>query len=74
MGSRRSTPTLPVAAAVVSDAVMQNLLNVDAAEWVDAVVGQEDFMKSYGSHMPHSMWDEHDDLARRIDDQMTLVP
>jgi phosphoenolpyruvate carboxykinase (GTP) len=58
----------------VSESVMQSLLNVDAAEWVDAVVGQEDFMKTYGSHMPHSMWDEHDELARRIDDQMTAVP
>ena len=58
----------------LSDNVMQNLLNVDPAEWVDAVVGQEDFMKTYGNHMPHSMWDEHDDLARRIDDQMTTVP
>ncbi len=58
----------------VSDDVMQTLLNVDPAEWVDAVVGQEDFMKTYGNHMPHSMWDEHDDLARRIDDQMTTMP
>jgi phosphoenolpyruvate carboxykinase (GTP) len=58
----------------LSDDVMQNLLNVDPAEWVDAVVGQEDFMKTYGNHMPHSMWDEHDDLARRIDDQMTTAP
>jgi phosphoenolpyruvate carboxykinase (GTP) len=58
----------------VSDDVMQTLLSVDPAEWVDAVVGQEDFMKTYGNHMPHSMWDEHDDLARRIDDQMTTAP
>jgi phosphoenolpyruvate carboxykinase (GTP) len=58
----------------VSESVMQSLLSVDAAEWVDAVVGQEDFMKTYGNHMPHSMWDEHDELARRIDDQMTAVP
>jgi phosphoenolpyruvate carboxykinase (GTP) len=57
----------------VSDDVMQTLLTVDPAEWVDAVVGQEDFMKTYGNHMPHSMWDEHDDLARRIDDQMTTA-
>jgi phosphoenolpyruvate carboxykinase (GTP) len=56
------------------DSALQNLLTVDAAEWVDAVVGQEDFMKTYGNHMPHSMWDEHDELARRIDDQMTAVP
>jgi len=55
----------------LSDEALQTLLNVDPAEWVDAVVGQEDFMKTYGNHMPHSMWDEHDDLARRIDDQMT---
>jgi phosphoenolpyruvate carboxykinase (GTP) len=57
----------------LSDSALNGLIAVDAAEWVDAVVGQEDFMKSYGSHMPHSMWDEHDDLARRIDEQMTAV-
>jgi phosphoenolpyruvate carboxykinase (GTP) len=57
----------------LSDNAMDTLINVDPAEWVEAVAGQEDFMKTYGNHMPHSMWDEHDELARRIDDQMTTV-
>jgi phosphoenolpyruvate carboxykinase (GTP) len=57
----------------ISEEALSGLLSVDAAEWVDAVVGQEDFMKTYGSRMPHSMWDEHDDLARRIDEQLTAV-
>ena len=70
------TPTLDAISRdglKLTDDVMQGLLAVDPAEWVDAVVGQEDFMKTYGNHMPHSMWDEHDELARRIDDQMTAV-
>ena len=55
----------------LSDEVMASLLKVDPAEWVEAVAGQEEFMKSYGSHMPKGLWDEHDELARRIHDIVT---
>ena len=50
---------------------MKGLLKVDSAEWVEAVAGQEDFLKSYGRRMPKAMWDEHEALARRIDDKVT---
>jgi hypothetical protein len=46
---------------------------VDPAEWVEAVAGQEDFLKSYGRRMPKEMWDEHEGLARRIDDRLTAT-
>jgi phosphoenolpyruvate carboxykinase (GTP) len=52
----------------ISDETMSNLTKVDPAEWVEAVAGQEDFMKSFGERMPKAMWDEHDQLAHRIYD------
>jgi len=55
----------------VSDSVMDTLLNVDSAEWVEAVAGQDDFLRSYGRRMPKAMWEEHEALARRIDDKAT---
>jgi len=55
----------------VSDSVMNTLLNVDSAEWVEAVAGQDDFLRSYGRRMPKAMWEEHETLARRIDDRAT---
>jgi GTP-dependent phosphoenolpyruvate carboxykinase len=47
---------------------MSSLLNIDPAEWIEALSGQEDFMKSYGARMPKAMWDQHNELARRIQD------
>ena len=52
--------------------VMPELLKVDSTDWVEAVAGQEDFMKSYGKRMPKSMWDQHSDLSRRIEDSAGL--
>jgi phosphoenolpyruvate carboxykinase (GTP) len=57
----------------ISDNVMKALLKVDPAEWVEAVAGQDDFLKSYGRRMPKAMWDEHEALARRIDDKLTAT-
>jgi phosphoenolpyruvate carboxykinase (GTP) len=57
----------------LSDNVMKGLLKVDPAEWVEAVAGQDDFLKSYGRRMPKAMWDEHEALARRIDDKLTAT-
>ena len=57
----------------LSDNVMRGLLKVDAAEWVEAIAGQDDFLKSYGRRMPKAMWDEHEALARRIDGKVTAA-
>ena len=57
----------------LSDNVMRGLLKVDAAEWVEAIAGQDDFLKSYGRRMPKAMWDEHEALARRIDGNVTAA-
>jgi phosphoenolpyruvate carboxykinase (GTP) len=70
------TPTMDAinrAGLNISDNVMKGLLKVDPAEWVEAVAGQDDFLKSYGRRMPKAMWDEHEALARRIDDKLTTT-
>ena len=70
------TPTLDAInreGLTLSDNVMKALLKVDAAEWVEAIAGQEDFLKSYGRRMPKAMWDEHEALARRIDGKVTAA-
>jgi phosphoenolpyruvate carboxykinase (GTP) len=52
----------------VSDEVMAHLLKVDPAEWLDAVAGQEDFLASFGSRVPKGILDEHNELARRLEE------
>jgi phosphoenolpyruvate carboxykinase (GTP) len=50
----------------IANETMTALLKVDPAEWVEAVAGQEDFLRSFGDRMPARMWEEHRELARRI--------
>jgi phosphoenolpyruvate carboxykinase (GTP) len=53
----------------VSDEIMKSLLQVDSAEWMEAVTGQQDFLNSFGRRMPKAMWDEHDKLSDRIEEK-----
>jgi len=48
------------------DDVMANLLKVDAAEWLEAVVAQKDFLISFKGAIPKGILDEHHELARRL--------
>jgi phosphoenolpyruvate carboxykinase (GTP) len=57
----------------LSESVLSSLLKVDAAEWVEAIAGQDDFMKPYGSRMPKPMWNQHNELARRIQEAAGLT-
>ena len=52
----------------VPDEVMQRLLRVDPAEWVEAVARREDFLKSFGSRLPAALRSEHEALAHRVYD------
>ncbi len=52
----------------LSGDVLEKLLRVDPAEWVEAVEGQEHYLHSFGSHLPKAIEDEHFELARRIHD------
>jgi phosphoenolpyruvate carboxykinase (GTP) len=53
------------------DKAMSLLLKVDPAEWVEAVAGQEDFLNSFGDHLPAALRNEHTQLAHRIHDAVT---
>jgi phosphoenolpyruvate carboxykinase (GTP) len=55
----------------LSDEVMSALLKVDPAEWVEAVAGQDDFLKKFGQHTPPAIQAEHLALAHRIHDAIT---
>jgi phosphoenolpyruvate carboxykinase (GTP) len=49
----------------LNDTTFEQLLRVDPADWVEAVAGQIDWLKSYGDHMPSEMKKQHDTLASR---------
>jgi phosphoenolpyruvate carboxykinase (GTP) len=55
----------------VSDADMRQLLKVDPAEWVEALEGQEELIRMFGSRMPKELRAEHEELARRINTAVT---
>jgi phosphoenolpyruvate carboxykinase (GTP) len=55
----------------MSEEDLAALLRVDPAEWVEAVAGQEDFFRMFGRHMPQALWDEHWNLAHRIEEMIT---
>jgi phosphoenolpyruvate carboxykinase (GTP) len=55
----------------VTDEDMKQLLKVDPAEWVEAIAGQEEFMRMFGARMPKELRAEHEDLARRINSAIT---
>src|SRR5712671_269250 len=55
------------------DGVMEDLLKIDPVEWAEALAGQDEFMKSYGKRMPKSIWDQHEALAKRIQDSAGLA-
>jgi phosphoenolpyruvate carboxykinase (GTP) len=52
----------------ISRDLLAALLKVDPAEWVEAVEGQENFLSSFGGHLPAGMSDEHVALAQRVHD------
>jgi phosphoenolpyruvate carboxykinase (GTP) len=57
----------------LTDTAMAGLLTIDTAEWAEAIAGQDDFMKPYGSRMPRAMWNQHNELARRIQDSAGIA-
>ena len=50
----------------LSAETLAQLLRVDAAEWVEAVEGQEHYLRSFGVASAAGILQEHLDLARRI--------
>ena len=52
----------------ISREALAQLLRVDAAEWVEAVEGQDHYLRSFGAHLPAGIQQEHEILAARIHD------
>jgi len=55
----------------LADDTLRALLKVVAADWVEAVEGQEHFLRTFGTRLPAGMWNEHEDLGHRIRDAVT---
>jgi phosphoenolpyruvate carboxykinase (GTP) len=55
----------------LSDADITELLKVDPADWVEAVLGQEELIRMFGDRMPKALRAEHDELADRINAAIT---
>jgi phosphoenolpyruvate carboxykinase (GTP) len=56
------------------ESTLATLLNVNPAEWIEAVNEQDDFLKSFGNRMPESLWEQHRDIARRLEEARTAAP
>jgi phosphoenolpyruvate carboxykinase (GTP) len=56
---------------LVSRPQMEELLNVDPAEWVEALAAQDEFFSRFGDRLPKEMRDEEQRLAKAIDSLIT---
>jgi phosphoenolpyruvate carboxykinase (GTP) len=68
--------TVPTAEALNADGLvpaesMETILKVDPAEWVEAVAAQDDLFRQFGDRMPREMWQEHERLARAVEQAIT---
>jgi phosphoenolpyruvate carboxykinase (GTP) len=50
----------------MSDDNMRRALQVDDADWIEAVQGQREYFEKFGDHLPAGIREEHDALARRV--------
>ena len=50
----------------LSDEQVSALLNVDAADWHEAINLQAEYFEKYGDHTPAGMWHQHANLVRRV--------
>jgi len=50
---------------------MDELLEVDAAEWVEALAAQDEFFATLGDRLPKEMRDEQQRLAQSVDKLIT---
>jgi phosphoenolpyruvate carboxykinase (GTP) len=50
----------------VPQSTIKELLAVDRAEWLDELQEQEQFLKKFGDRLPHQVWQEYEQLSRRL--------
>jgi phosphoenolpyruvate carboxykinase (GTP) len=51
--------------------VLRELLDVKPEEWVEAVAGQAEYLRTFGDRMPEELWDQQRDLSRRVEEAVT---
>ena len=49
-----------------TDADLALLLSVDTSTWQDEADHTREYFTTFGSHLPESLWDEHDGLLERL--------
>ncbi|MBM4243278.1 MAG: phosphoenolpyruvate carboxykinase (GTP) [Deltaproteobacteria bacterium] len=52
--------------AAIERKQVEELLEVDAADWHEALELQKEYFEKFGSHTPGGMWKEHNELAKRV--------
>jgi phosphoenolpyruvate carboxykinase (GTP) len=57
---------LDLAGAAIEKKQVEDLLEVDRADWHEALEMQREYFEKFGSHTPQGMWTEHDELAKRV--------
>jgi phosphoenolpyruvate carboxykinase (GTP) len=50
----------------VTPEVLEDLLTVDPEDWIDPVEQQHDYLVTFGSRMPAEIWEQHEEMARRV--------
>jgi phosphoenolpyruvate carboxykinase (GTP) len=50
----------------ISDTGLALLLSVDTGTWQDEADHTREYFSTFGSHLPESLWDEHDRLLERL--------
>jgi phosphoenolpyruvate carboxykinase (GTP) len=58
--------SLDTGGLAVSDDDLALLLSVDTSTWQDEADHTREYFTTFGSHLPESLWDEHDGLLERL--------
>jgi phosphoenolpyruvate carboxykinase (GTP) len=58
--------SLDTGGLAISDDDLALLLSVDTSTWQDEADHTREYFTTFGSHLPESLWDEHDGLLERL--------
>ena len=66
IGNLPTPESLDTGGLAVTDADLALLLSVDTSTWQDEADHTREYFTTFGSHLPESLWDEHDGLLQRL--------
>ena len=66
IGNLPTPESLDTGGLAVSDADLALLLSVDTGTWHDEADHTREYFTTFGSHLPESLWDEHEGLLERL--------